>query len=123
MIILFARLVTCRLVKEFIYLSRGLRINSRYLGKIRQARPFDGFHSAKMAKQGAFARGPDPRDFLKSGFADAFLAPNTMRADGEPVGLVAQPLDEIQRRIARRHLEGRLSGQEKCFASCIAIGP
>ena len=56
-------------MEELIYLSGSLRINSGNLGKIRQAGPLDGFHSAKMPKQGAFARRSNPWNFLKSGLA------------------------------------------------------
>jgi hypothetical protein len=85
-----------RLVEELIYLSSGLRINSRDLGKVSQARPLDGFHSAKMPKQGALSRRSDPRNFLKSGLANVFFAARAMRADSEPVGFVSQPLDKIK---------------------------
>jgi hypothetical protein len=37
------------LMEELIYLSRGLRINSRHLGEVGQARALDRFHSAEMA--------------------------------------------------------------------------
>ena len=46
-----------------------------------------------------------------------------MRADGETMRLVAQPLDEEQRRIARAELEGRASGDEEGLAPGVAVGP
>ena len=94
-----------RFVEELIYLSRRLRINSGHLGEIGQGRPLDRFHSAEMAQQRALARRADAGDFLQSGLADVLLAARAVRADGEAVGLVAQPLDEIEQRIARRQLE------------------
>jgi len=86
----------CRLVEELIYLSSGLRINSWNLGEIGQACPLDGFHSAKMAEQGALSRGSNPRNFLKPSLTDIFFAACTMGADSEAVGFVPQSLDEIK---------------------------
>ena len=83
-------------MEELIYLSSGLCINSWNLGEIGQACPLDGFHSAKMAEQGALPRGSDPRNFLKSGLADILFAARAMGADSEAVGFVPQSLDEIK---------------------------
>ena len=46
-----------------------------------------------------------------------------MRADGEAMRLVAQPLQEIQHRIARLEREGRLAGHEEALAAGVAVGP
>src|SRR5471032_310419 len=92
---LFRRL----LVEELIYLSCGLRINSRNIRKVGERCPLDGFHSAEMMKQGPLAGGTYAGDFLQSGLTDVLFAPRAVGADGEAVGLVPQPLDEIQQRI------------------------
>ena len=110
-------------VEELIYLSRRLRINSRHLGEIGQARALDRFQRAEMAQQRALAGRPDPRDFLQAGLADVLLAPRAVRADGEAVRLVAQPLDEIEQRIARRQLERRAAGHEEGLAPGVAVRP
>ena len=46
-----------------------------------------------------------------------------MGADGEAVRLVAQPLDEIEHRIARLEHEGGPAGQMKMLAPGIAVRP
>ena len=112
-----------RLVEELIYLSGGLRINSRDLGEIGQACPLDGFHSAKMPKQRTLSRRPDPRNFLQSGLANVFFAARAMRADSEAVRFVPQPLDEIKYRVARRQPKRVAAGHEKCLPTGVAIRP
>src|SRR5579885_3503648 len=101
------------LVEELIYLSRRLRIDSRHLRKVGQARTLDRLQRAEMAQQSAFARGTNSRNLLQASLANVFLAPRAVRADGKAVGLVAQPLDEIQQRIARRQLERRPARHEE----------
>jgi hypothetical protein len=83
-------------VEKLIYLSGRLRINSRDLGKIKQARPLDGFHSAKMAEQGSLASRANTWNFLQSGLTDVFLAANAMRPDRKTVGFIAESLNEIK---------------------------
>ena len=74
-----------------------------------------------MMKKRAFARRPDPGDFLQASLADVALAPGPMRADGELMRLVAQPLDEIEQGIARRQPEWLAAGYEEGLASGIAV--
>src|SRR6516165_9352824 len=109
-------------VEKFIYLSRGLRINSRHLRKVGQARPLDSLQRAEMAQQRPLAGGPDPWNFLQAGFTDVLLAPRPVRADGKSVRLVAQSLNEIKEWIAWRQLEWRLAGHEERLAPGVAIG-
>src|SRR6185312_2176282 len=109
------------LVEEFIHFARRLRIDSGHLREIGQARALDRFQGAEMAEQRAFACRPDSRDFLQAGLADVLLAPRAMRTDGEAVRLVAQALDEIQERIARRQLERVLARYEEGLTSGLAI--
>src|SRR5215831_7050464 len=116
------RSMSRRLVEEFIYLPRSLCINSRHLGKVRQACPLDCFHSAKMTEQRPLAGGTDPGNFLESRLADVLLAARAMRTDGKSVGLIAQPLDEIKQRVARRQPEGIASGGKECLAAGVAVG-
>src|SRR5579862_4784228 len=115
---------SCRLfVEELIYLSRRLRINSRYLRQVRQRCTLDGFHSAKMPQQRALASRPDTGNFLQAGLADVLLTPGAVRANGKTVRLVAQPLDEIKHGIARRQLEWALARHEESLAAGVAIRP
>src|SRR5215831_11221657 len=98
-------LASRRLVEELIYLSRGLRINSRDLRKIGQACSLNCFHSAKMTQESPLASGPDAWNFLQASLADIFLAPYTMRAYRKAMRFIAQSLVEIEQRISRRQSE------------------
>ncbi len=73
-------------------------------------------------QQGALAGGADAGDLVERTSGEVLLAPRAMGSDGEAMRLVAQALDEIERRIARRQPERRLAGDEKGFASGVAIG-
>ena len=123
MIMFSSRLTAGLFVEELIYLSCGLRINSRNLRKIRQACPLDGFHSAKMAEQRPLAGGPDPRNFLQAGLADIFFSARAMRTDGEAVRFVPQPLDIIKQGIAGRQLEWIAARHEESLATGIPVRP
>jgi len=65
--------------------------------------------------------GPDARDLLQAGLAQIARAARPVRAYGETMGLVAQPLDKIEDGIARRQLERVAAGEEEGFATGIAI--
>src|SRR5262249_10298925 len=54
---------------------------------------------------------------------DVLGASRAMSADGEAMRLVAQPLQEIEHRIARLEREGRLARHEEALASRIAVRP
>src|ERR1051326_1945172 len=72
---------------------------------------------AKGVQRRPLAGWPDAGDLLEAALAQIALAPGAVRADGETVRLVAQPLDEIQHRIARRQLERVAPGNEEGFAA------
>src|SRR5258708_31665346 len=99
------------LVEEVVDLARGLGAEPGYLGEIGQRRALDRLERAEMVEQGALAGRADARDLLQSRLADVAAAPDAVRADREAMRLVAQPLDEIERRIARLALERLSSGQ------------
>ena len=63
------------------------------------------FSVPKWMQQRAFARRSDAGDLLQAGLAHVARATRPVRADGETMGLIAQPLDEIEHRVARRQLE------------------
>ena len=64
----------------------------------------------------------DAGDLVERALGEVLLAARAVRADGEAMRLVAQPLDEIERRIARREPERRAVGEEKSLAPGVAIG-
>ena len=90
------------LVEEIVDLARGLGVDAGHLGEIGGGGALDRLERAEMLQQRALARRADAGDFLQAGLADVALAPRAVRADREAMRLVAQPLDEIEHRIARR---------------------
>src|SRR5258707_7478190 len=99
------------LVEEVVDLARGLGADPGPLGEIGQRRALDRLERAEMVEQGALAGRADPRDLLQPRLADVAAAPDAVRADREAMRLVAQPLDEIERRIARLEVERLASRQ------------
>src|SRR3954454_24741230 len=98
-------------VEEIVDLASGLFIDARHLRQIAERGALDRFQGAEMVQQRAFARWADAGDFLQAGLADVLLAAGAVRSDGEAVRLVAQPLDEIKQRIARRQFHDWLVHQ------------
>src|SRR6476659_7740220 len=111
-----------RLVEEIVNLARGLFVDARHLGKVRQRRPLDRLERAEVMQQRTLARRADAGDLLQPRLADVLLAPGAVRADGEAMRLVAQPLNEIEQRISRWQLYRRLAGQIERFVAGIAVG-
>src|SRR5258708_19482589 len=109
------------LVEEVVDLARGLGADPGHLGEIGQRRALDRLERAEMVEQGALAGRADARDLLQSRLADVAAAPDAVRADREAMRLVAQPLDEIERRIARLELERLASGQEKVLPPGVPV--
>src|ERR1700758_5864829 len=99
------------LVEEVVNLARGLGADPGHLGEIGQRRALDRLERAEMVEQGALAGRADARDLLQSRLADVAAAPHAVRADREAMRLVAQALDEIERRNARLELE-RLAARQ-----------
>src|SRR5437588_712654 len=87
------------LMKEIVDLTRGVGADPRNLGEVGKGGALDRLQRAKMMQQCALPRRPDAGNFLQARLADIAFAARAMRADGEAVGLVAQPLDEIEQRI------------------------
>src|SRR5262245_25964462 len=109
------------LVKKIVNLARGLGTDARNFGKVGGRRAFDGLERSEMVEQRALAGRPDTGDFLQSTLADVAPAPGAMRADRKTVGLVAQPLHEVQHRIARLELEGLPPRQKERLHPGIAV--
>jgi hypothetical protein len=61
----------------------------------------------KCSSSARLRAGPMPGTSSSGFFTNLALALGPVRADGEAMRLVAQALDEIERRIARRQLERR----------------
>src|SRR3984893_16021277 len=98
-------------VEEVVYLARGLGADPGHLGEIGQRRALDCLERAEMVEQGALAGRADARDLLQSRLTDVAAAPHAVRADREAMRLVAQPLDEIERRIVRLEIERLAPGE------------
>src|SRR5499427_1305983 len=109
------------LVKEVVDLARGLGADPGHLGEIGQRRALDRLERTEMVEQRAFAGRADAGDFLQSRLANIAAAPEAVRADGETMRLVAQPLDEIKCGIARLELERLASGQEEGLHPGVAV--
>src|SRR6516162_8971416 len=101
------------LVEEVVDLARGLGADPGHLGEIGQRRALDRLERPEMVEQRALAGRADAGDFLQPRLADIAPAPDAVRSDREAMGLVAQPLDEIEHRIARLELERLPPGQEE----------
>src|SRR6516164_2806595 len=110
------------LVEEVVDLARGLGADPGHLGEIGQRRALDRLERPEMVEQRAFAGRADAGDFLQSRLADVAAAPDPVRADGETMRLVAQPLDEIEHGIARLELERLASGQKEGLHPGVAVG-
>src|ERR1043165_6776182 len=80
-----------------------------HLAEVGDGSPLDLLQGSEMMQQRALARRPDAGDFLQARLADILLAQLAVRADHKAMRLVAQPLDEIQHRIARLQFD-RLAG-------------
>ncbi len=74
-----------------------------------------------MQQQRALAAGADAGDLVERVLDHLLLAPRAVRADGEAVRLVAQPLDEIEHRIAHRQRERVPALDEEALAAGVAV--
>src|SRR6266481_659803 len=109
------------LVEEVVDLARGLGADPGHLGEISERRALDRLERPEMVEQRALAGRADTGDFLKPRLADVAPAPDAVRADREAMRLVAQPLDEIEHRVARLELERLASGQEEGLHPVVAV--
>src|SRR6516165_10505090 len=111
------------LVKKFVNPPRRLGADAFDLNQVSHRSALDRFQSAEVMQQCALARRPDTGNLLQPGLAQILGPPRTVRADGEAMGLIAQPLDEIEHRIARRQLERVAAGKKEGFAASVAVRP
>src|SRR5215831_6697275 len=101
------------LVEEVVDLARGLGADPGHVGEIGQRGALDRLEGPEMVEQRALAGRADAGDFLQPRLADIAPAPDAVRSDREAMRLVAQPLDEIEHRIARLELERLPPGLEE----------
>ena len=92
-------------MEEVVDGPRGRGVDARRLRQVLERRALDGLDGAEMVQQRALAGRPDAGDLVERVLDHLALAPGPMAADGEAVGLVAQALHEVERRIAGRQLE------------------
>src|SRR5262249_11094623 len=93
------------LMEEVVDLARGLGADPGNLGEIGERGGLDCIGRPEMVEHRALAGRADAGDFLQPRLADIAPAPDAVRADREAMGLVPQPLDEIEHRVARLELE------------------
>src|SRR5262245_39542876 len=111
------------LVEEVVDLARGLGADSGHLGEVGDRRALDRLERPEMVEQRALAGRADAGDLLQTGLADVAPPPRPMRADGEAMRLVAQPLHEIEHGIPRPELEGLPPGLEEGLEPGVAVRP
>src|SRR5258707_7804318 len=92
------------LVKKFVNPPRRFGTDAFDLHQVGNRGALDGFQRAEVVQQRALARRSDAGDLLQAGLAHVTCAARPVRADGKAMGLIAQPLDEIEHRVARRQL-------------------
>src|SRR6266849_2338925 len=110
------------LVEEIVDLAGGLGADPRHLGEVGGGGTLDRLERPEVAEQRTLAGRPDAGDLLQTRFADIAPSPCAVRPDGEPVRLVAQPLNEIQQRVAWLELERLAPGHEERLLASVAIG-
>src|ERR1700730_7648270 len=87
------------LVKKFVNPPRRFGTDALDLHQVGDRGALDGFERAEVLQQRAFARRSDAGDLLQAGLAHIARPARPVRADGEAMGLVAQPFDEIEHRV------------------------
>src|SRR3984893_12976546 len=110
-------------VKKFVNPPRCFGTDAFDLHQVDDRGALDGFQRAEVMQQRAFARRSDAGDLLQAGLAHIAGATRPVRTDGEAMGFIAQPLDEIEHRVARRQLEGVAAREEESFAAGVAVRP
>src|SRR4029077_19590693 len=111
------------LVEELVNPPRRFGADAFDLHQVVDRGALDGFQRAEVMQQRALTRRSDAGDLLQAGFAHVARPARPVRADGETMGFVAQPLDEIEHRVARRQLERVAARKEEGFAAGVAVRP
>src|SRR6516165_10431972 len=111
------------LMEKVVDLPRGLGADAGDLGEIGKGGALDRLERPEMVEQRALAGRPDAGNLLQAGLADIAPPPHAVGADGEAMRLVAQPLHEVEHRIARLELEWLAAGHEEGLEPGIALRP
>src|SRR5579862_3148692 len=109
------------LVKKLVNPPRRFGTDAFVLHQVGDRGALDGFERAEVMQQRAFTRRSDAGDLLQAGLAHVARTARPVRADGKTMGFIAQPLDEIEHRVARRQLERVAAREEEGFAPGIAV--
>src|SRR5215217_4367125 len=110
-------------VEEIVDGARRRGVHARRLDEVLVGGALDRLDGAEMVQEGALAVRADARDLVERSRCYLALALRPMRPDREAVRLVAQALHEIERRVAWRQLQRRLSGQKEGLAAGVAVAP
>src|SRR3954462_5752578 len=110
------------LVEEIVDLARRLRADPGNFCQIGERRALDRLERPEMMQQRALARGADAGDFLQPGLPDIAAAAGAVRAYGEAMRFVAQPLHEIEQGIALLELERFPPRHEERLQPGITVG-
>src|SRR5438105_5819100 len=114
-------LLSATFVEKIIDQPCGCCVYSRDFREIGEGRAGNRLGGAESVEQGPLARRADPLDFVERAFGELLFAARPMGSDRETMRLVAQPLHEIQRRIARRQLERLLAGHKETLPPGVAV--
>src|SRR5580658_250259 len=109
------------LVEELVNPPRRFGADAFDLHQVGDRGALDGFERAEVMQQRAFARRSDAGDLLQAGLAHIARPARPVRADGKTMGLIAQPLDKIEHRVARWQLERVAAREEEGFAAGVAV--
>src|SRR6185437_5553089 len=110
-------------MKMVINLFRDSFADARHALDLGEAGAGDGARGAEMVQQRLFAFRADAGDLVERRAPERFRMPRTVGADGKAVRLVAQPLQEIEHRVARLERERRPSRHEESLAPGVAVRP
>src|SRR5215831_21283874 len=110
-------------MEKIVDLARGLGIDAGNMFQVGDRGPLDRLEGSEVPQQRALAGRADAGNLLQAGLADVLLALLPVRADREAMRLVAQPLHEIEHRVARLELERLAPGLKERLQPGIAVGP
>src|SRR5262249_16616718 len=111
------------LVKKLVNPPRRFGADAIDLHQVGDRGALDGLERTEVMQQRPLARRPDAGNLLQSGLAQILGAARPMRTDGEAMRLIAQPLDKVEHRVARRQLERVAAREEEGFAPGVAVRP
>src|SRR4029077_4951030 len=84
-------------VEGLVDLDRQSRPDARYQGDVVRGGAEQAFHRAEVADEGLLADFADAGQLVEQAGRHPGRPPGALVADGEPVGLVADPLQQVER--------------------------